>query len=599
MPDRTARDRFAALAAQTKPRWNLDQPEGEASAKLHLYGAIGGWWGDIDAASIVPAIRDLDVDTIHVFVNSPGGDVYDGVAIRNALRQHSARVVVTVDGLAASAASFIAVAGDEVIMGENAELMIHDAWSIAIGNADDMRTVADDLDRLSNNIAGMYAAKAGGEPDAWRALMKAETWYSASEAVAAGLADRTDADEPATDEPAASNLFDLSMYAHAGRAAARAPIPVAALATSRKDTTEMPDTLTREQLDTALDERLDSFNADITRTIDTRLANFGGAVAAGPTWPTFGAFLKDFVRGDSAAADYYKKLAAYEGGTTTDTGQGNTWVADAIHLIAKVRRVIGQFTHETLPADGMTLEYLKLESNSLTVGKQAAQGDKLPFGKIVLDSDTASIDTYGGYTTVSRQVIDRAKTPYLNTAFRAMDIEYARSTEQAVRDLLTATITAQITAGNNLDLSATATAYDWLDLIVDAADIYDDNGYTIDGAYVSKDVFKKLLRLEDSAGNSLMRVYGAGVNQVGEVDLTGLQGNLASVTFRLLPGAAANTATFYDSLGITVWESAGAPWQLQDDDITSLTGDFSKYGYLAAASQFPAAILPIDIAAGE
>jgi ATP-dependent protease ClpP protease subunit len=105
MPDRTARDRFAALAAQTKPRWNLDQPEGEASAKLHLYGAIGGWWGDIDAASIVPAIRDLDVDTIHVFVNSPGGDVYDGVAIRNALRQHSARVVVTVDGLAASAAS--------------------------------------------------------------------------------------------------------------------------------------------------------------------------------------------------------------------------------------------------------------------------------------------------------------------------------------------------------------------------------------------------------------------------------------------------------------------------------------------------------------
>ncbi len=585
---KTPRQRFAALAAHTSPRWSLDAEE--STAKLHLYGAIGGWWGDIDAAQIVPAIRDLDVDTIEVFVNSPGGDVYDGVAIRNALRQHKARVVVTIDGLAASAASFIAVAGDEVIMGENAELMIHEAWSIAIGDAADMRTAADDLDRISDNIAGMYAAKAGGDPSAWRALMKAETWYSAPEAVAAGLADRLDSDDTDT-----ANLFDLSMYAHAGRKAA--PIPAAALALSRKDTTTMPDALTREQLDTALDERFDAFTTEINRTLETRLASVGAPAAAGPAWTSFGDFLKDYVRGDSAATDFYQRLAEYGGASTGDTGQGNTWVDDAIHLVAKIRRVLGTFTHETLPSDGMTLEYLKLSSNSITVGKQAQQGDKLPFGKIVLNSDTASIKTYGGYTTLSRQIIDRAKAPYLNTAFKAMDIEYARATEQAVRDLLEATIAAQIAAGNKLPLSATAGAYDWLDLIVDAADRYDDTGYTIDGAYVSKDVFKKLLRLEDSAGNSLMRVYGAGVNQVGEIDLTGLQGNLASVTFRLLPGDAANTAAFYDSLGITVWESAGAPWQLQDEDITSLTGDFSKYGYLAAASQFPDAILPIDIAA--
>jgi ATP-dependent protease ClpP protease subunit len=597
MPDRTARERFAALAAQTTPRWNLDTDASEASASLHLYGAIGGWWGDIDAATIVPAIRDLDVDTITVYVNSPGGDVYDGVAIRNALRQHSARIVVNVDGLAASAASFIAVAGDEVVMGENAELMIHDAWSIAIGSADDMRTVANDLDRLSNNIASMYAAKAGGTADAWRQLMKAETWYSAAEAVAAGLADRTDSDtDEADDEPAASNLFDLSMYAHAGRKAAHAPIPAAVMATNRKDTNPMPDTLTREQLDTALDARFDTYNSEITRTLDTRLAQLGQASAAGPAWPSFGSFVKAYVSGDQNAADFYQRLNAYTGAGTADTGQGNTWVDDAIHLVNKLRRVLGQFTHETLPADGMTLEYLKLKSNSIAVGKQAKEGDTLSFGKIQLDSSTATINTYGGYTTLSRQIIDRAKAPYLNTAFRAMDIEYARATEQAVRDLLKATITAQVTAGAKLDLSATATAYDWLDLIVDAADEYDDNGYTIDGAYVSKDVFKKLLRLEDTAGNSLMRVYGAGTNQVGEIDLTGLQGNLASVTFRLLPGDDTNTAAFYDSLGITVWESAGAPWQLQDDNITNLSGDFSKYGYLAAASQFPDAILPIDIA---
>ena len=155
-----SRLRLIEANAQHPARWNLEQ--GDATAYLHLYGVVGGFWGDIVAADVVREIRDLDVAELHVYINSPGGDVYDGIAIRNALRQHSATVVVHVDGLAASAASFIAAAGDEVIMGENSELMIHDAWTIALGNADELRTVADDLDRISDNIAGMYAEKAGG-----------------------------------------------------------------------------------------------------------------------------------------------------------------------------------------------------------------------------------------------------------------------------------------------------------------------------------------------------------------------------------------------------------------------------------------------------
>ena len=224
--------RFAEARAQHAPTWNVE--EGGGVGSLHIYGVIGGYWGGVDAAELVPALRALDVATLNVYINSPGGDVYEGIAIRNALRQHSANVVVTVDGLAASAASFIACAGDELVMGENAEIMIHDAWTIALGNADDMRLVAGDLDRISDNIAAMYAAKAGGEPTAWRELMKAETWYSAEEAVAAGLADRLD-----SEQPAAAARFDLSMFAHAGRAEAPAPsfpLAPAALAPTRKDT---------------------------------------------------------------------------------------------------------------------------------------------------------------------------------------------------------------------------------------------------------------------------------------------------------------------------------------------------------------------------
>lgn len=238
-----SRLRLIEANAQQPARWNVEQGGGTAS--LHLYGVVGGFWGDIVANDVVREIRDLDVATLDVYINSPGGDVYDGIAIRNALRQHPAHVVVHVDGLAASAASFIACAADEVIMGEHAELMIHDAWTIALGNADELRTVAGDLDRISDNIAAMYAEKAGGTAAEWRAVMKAETWYSADEAVAAGLADRVDSTE--SDEPAdVAARFDLPIYAHASRAAAPAP-RVAAMAATRKEPR-----MNREQLAAAL-----------------------------------------------------------------------------------------------------------------------------------------------------------------------------------------------------------------------------------------------------------------------------------------------------------------------------------------------------------
>lgn len=241
-----ARLRMIEANAQRPARWNIEQGGGVAS--LHLYGVVGGFWGDIVAGDVVREIRELDVATLNVYINSPGGDVFDGIAIRNAIRQSSAHVIVHVDGLAASAASFIACAADELVMGENAELMIHDAWTIVLGNADELRTEADNLDRISDNIAAMYAEKAGGTAASWREVMKAETWYSASEAVAAGLADRVENDAADTDadtDVAAS--FDLSMFAHAGRAAASAPLPVAAMASPRKEPR-----MNREQLAAAL-----------------------------------------------------------------------------------------------------------------------------------------------------------------------------------------------------------------------------------------------------------------------------------------------------------------------------------------------------------
>jgi len=198
---------------------SADKP---TSADLYIYDVIGGWFG-IPAADLVQNIGGLEVDQINLYVNSPGGDVFDAVAVKNALARHPANVTAHVDGVAASAASFLITAADEVVMGENAELMIHDAISAKVGNAADMQETAKNLDRISQNIASMYAGKAGGSVDDWRSVMKAETWFTAQEAVDAGLADRIA--EP--DKAASANMtnrFDLSVFAHAGRGDAPAPV---------------------------------------------------------------------------------------------------------------------------------------------------------------------------------------------------------------------------------------------------------------------------------------------------------------------------------------------------------------------------------------
>lgn len=188
-------------------------------ATVCIYDAIGGWFG-LQTSQFVKELNDLDVDEIELHLNSPGGQAFDGIAIYNALRQHAARVTVIVDGLAASAASVIALGGDELIMCQGSSMMIHDASAIAWGNAATCRKTADVLDKLSNNYAKIYARKAGGTAQEWRDAMLAETWYDADEAVEAGLADRTDDTEADAEAMAA---FDLSMFVYAGRENAPSP----------------------------------------------------------------------------------------------------------------------------------------------------------------------------------------------------------------------------------------------------------------------------------------------------------------------------------------------------------------------------------------
>ena len=207
-----------------RPQWYQIRnaaPTDSGPAELLIYDEIDSWFG-VAAEQLARDISALD-DTreLVVRINSPGGNVYDGVAILNSLRGHPGKVTVVIDGLAASAASVIAMGGDEIVMNRNSELMIHNGHGVAMGGAEDMRRMADRLEAVNANLATIYAERAGGTPEDWRAVMAAETWYSAEEAVAAGLADRIETG--AADARAVAAKFDLSIFAHAGRSNAPAP----------------------------------------------------------------------------------------------------------------------------------------------------------------------------------------------------------------------------------------------------------------------------------------------------------------------------------------------------------------------------------------
>lgn len=168
-------------------------------AEIHIYDEIG-YFG-VTANDFIKDITAIKSNRITLRINSPGGEVFDGIAIFNAIKRHKAEVTTYIDGLAASAASFIAMAGDRIVMSPHSQMMIHDAAGLVIGNADDMRQMADILDRSSDNIAAIYAERAGGTVAEWRQRMKSETWISDREAVKLGLADAIDGEEPTSRKP--------------------------------------------------------------------------------------------------------------------------------------------------------------------------------------------------------------------------------------------------------------------------------------------------------------------------------------------------------------------------------------------------------------
>jgi ATP-dependent Clp protease protease subunit len=185
---------------------------GAKTGEIWLYDQVGeGFFGGMSAKQFNDELNKLGkVDTINLRINSPGGSVFDGVAIYNTLKRHPARLEVDVDGIAASIASVIAMAGDEIRMAGNAMMMIHDPYGVSMGSADEMRKTADLLDQIKTVIVSTYAKRTGELDGVIAQMMADETWMTAAEAQQLGFSDTTTEEQ----RIAAAYDFDFSKFKH-------------------------------------------------------------------------------------------------------------------------------------------------------------------------------------------------------------------------------------------------------------------------------------------------------------------------------------------------------------------------------------------------
>lgn len=160
--------------------------------EIYIYEDIGeGWFGGLTAKAFSDTMKELgNVAALDIYINSPGGSVFDGVAIYNQIKRFAGEKIVHIDGIAASIASIIAMAGDEIRIAANGMIMIHDPWGMAIGTADDMRKMSDSMDKIRETLLTTYVAKTGRTDKEISDWMTDETWMNAEESVKYGFASK-------------------------------------------------------------------------------------------------------------------------------------------------------------------------------------------------------------------------------------------------------------------------------------------------------------------------------------------------------------------------------------------------------------------------
>ena len=315
-----------------------------------------------------------------------------------------------------------------------------------------------------------------------------------------------------------------------------------------------------------IDRKVALLAADKDKTVEPTVA-----------FRSYGEYVKSVASSDEEGLKLHRD---FTGGVNADSILKNAWVSDTVRILNQGRPTYSVFSTGSLPADGMTLEYPVLETDTTSVDEQAAEADTLAFGKITLTSATAPIKTIGGYTEMSRQVIERSSVAYVDTTFRAMVAQYAKKTNAMAKASLVAN------AGNFNSASVAAWSADAvIEALADSAmKVNEDTGLPVQFILASSDVFKSLAKIVDGSDRPLLSNTGATVNTFGAINPVGLTGSLFGLPIVVDPSLPAGSMYVGNAAALTTYESAGAPFRLNDEEITNLTNKFSIYGYVAISA---------------
>jgi HK97 family phage prohead protease/HK97 family phage major capsid protein len=302
------------------------------------------------------------------------------------------------------------------------------------------------------------------------------------------------------------------------------------------------------------------------------------------------------------AGEYAKALIAREdeavalfraATTTADTVALPAFIGQINDLIENNRPALNAFSSAALPASGMTVEYAHVSSNTLAVGVQDPENEELSVGNIAIDTVSANVVTYGGYTSMSRQVVERSTVNFVDTAIRALAIQYAKATNAKVISTLAGLdMTGKVfdadggTAASLIEGIANGSAY-----------IYNATGLNPEFILCSADAYVSMMKVVGSDGRPVVNVDGAGVNNIGSANVPGLRGSLLGLPVIVDLQLSSGQVFLANSAALQTLESAGAPVRLQDGDITTLTDFISVYGYIAATVPFEGAVVKLDVTA--
>jgi HK97 family phage prohead protease len=369
---------------------------------------------------------------------------------------------------------------------------------------------------------------------------------------------------------------------------------------------------------------LQTANQTLTRSVEMLRAD--GAGAGSPADPLPFASLAEFVRGlavrsarsasfgepveaarqlaqaSMRAHEQLLELRAYSGATTANLGTAlqPAWLARDIRLVEANRDTLNLFSREALPADGMSVAYPKFDTKTGDVAVQANQGDDLAYLAMAITSDSAPVATYGGYSELSRQVIERAGLPFLAKVLRMQIISYAKITNGIIKARLTGA-----TGTNTLTLpgAAAPSAVQIIGAGIDAAGLIEDNSVGLSAEFwlMSLAQFKSVALITDTTGRPIFELNGDGSNTAGTVRLDAIKSSALDamgikgvMPFKIDRKATGRYSYVCSSEALTVLESPGAPFNLEDENVVNLTKQFSLYGYLASTLNDPKGIVKVD-----